>query len=99
MIPLLRNVVENKKIVSTNQDPKIIQERWHTRFRPLLTNDCSGRRVYEADGSRSRNASHDLSHERIPRAIPSNRSPRKKKKKLLEKGSKLRSLYRYPHVP
>src|ERR1041385_5304212 len=54
-----------------NQDPKIIQERWHTRFRPLLTNGCSGRRVDKAGGSRSRDASHDpshdLSHERIPR--------------------------------
>src|ERR1041385_5570136 len=84
---------KQKKIVPTNQDPKIIQERWHTRFRPLLTNGCSGRRVDEASGSRSRDASHDpshdLSHERIPRAIPSNRSPRKKKKKFLEEGSKL----------
>src|SRR3954468_447709 len=50
MIPLLGNVVEIKKIVPTNQDPKIIQERWHTRFRPLLTNGCSGRRVDEAGG-------------------------------------------------
>src|SRR4051812_38333401 len=63
---------KQKKFVHTKQDPKIIQERWHTRFRPLLTNDCSGRRVDEAGGSRSRNASHDPSHDlslkRIPRA-------------------------------
>ena len=42
---VLGNVVEIKTFVPMNQDPKIIQERWHTRFRPLLTNDCSGRRV------------------------------------------------------
>src|SRR3954466_6024271 len=85
MIPLLGNVVEIKKIVPTNQDPKIVQERLHTRFRPLLTNGCSGRRVGEAGGrsgsSRSRspmnspsiyptNKSLDLSHEQVPRSIP-----------------------------
>src|SRR3954468_17455226 len=37
-----------QKFRPTNQDPKIIQERWHTRFRPFLTNGCSGRRVGEA---------------------------------------------------
>src|SRR3954470_24959814 len=97
MAMVLGNVLENKKFVPTNQDPKILQERWHTRFRPLLTNGCSGRRVGEVGGSRSRDASHDpthdLSHEQIPRSIPSNRSLKKKKKKkkkmLLEEGSKL----------
>src|SRR3954466_3892112 len=74
MIPLLGNVVEIKNFVPTNQDPKIIQERSHTRFRPMLTNGCSGRRVGEAGGcsgsSRSRsptNKSLDLSHEQVPR--------------------------------
>src|ERR1041385_3063179 len=68
-----------------NQDPKIIQERWHTRLRPLLTNGCSGRRVDEAGGSRSRDASHDpsddLSHERIPRTDLRGRRRRSSSKK------------------
>src|ERR1043165_7088660 len=62
-----------------NQDPKIIQERCHTRFRPLLSNGCSGRRlvkrvdiveVVEADLPRTVPRS-------IPRTSPSNRSPRR----------------------
>src|SRR3954469_9466232 len=65
MITLLGNVVENKNFVPTNQDPKIIQERWHTRFRPLLTNNCSGRKVGEARGrsgsSRSRSRTNSPS--------------------------------------
>src|SRR4051812_48302840 len=56
---------KQKKIVPTNQDLKIIQERSHTRFRPLLTNGCSGRRVGEAGGrsgsSRSRSPTNSLS--------------------------------------
>src|ERR1041385_203680 len=84
-----------KKIRPTNQEPKIIQEDCIQGFRSWITNRCSGRRVDEAGGSRSRDASHDpshdLPHERIPRAIPLNRSPRRRrrKKKLLEEGSKL----------
>src|SRR3954465_3667481 len=74
MIPLLGNVVENKKnFVPTNQDPKIIQERSHTRFRPLLTNGCSGRRVGEAGG---RSGS---SRSRSPTNSPLNRSPRRRR--------------------
>src|SRR4051812_8723450 len=72
MIPLLGNVVENKKIVPTNQDPKINQERSHRRFRPLLTNGCSGRRVGEAGGrsgsSRSRSPTNS------PSIYPTNKS-------------------------
>src|SRR3954470_14769038 len=86
---MLGKVVENK-IVPTNQDPKIIQERSHTRFRPLLTNDCSGRRVGEAGGrsgsSRSRSPTNS------PSIYPTNKSLEQiseKKKKLLKEGSKL----------
>ena len=81
MIQLLGNVVE-KKVVPTNQDPKIIQERLHTRFGPLLTKCCSGRRVGEARGrsGSSRSRSHtNKSLEQIS----------EKKKKLLEEGSKV----------
>ena len=91
---------KTKKFVPMNQDPKIIQERSHTRFRPLLTNSCSGRRVGEAGGrsgsSRSRSPTNS------PSFYPTNKSLEQiseKKKKLLEEGSKLWSLYRYPHIP
>src|SRR3954466_12802225 len=86
MIPLLGNVVEIKNFVPTNQDPKINQERSHTRFSPLLTNGCSGRRVGEAGGcsgsSRSRSPTNS------PSIYPTNKSLEQiseKKKKLLEK--------------
>src|SRR3954469_911529 len=87
---LLGNVVEIKKIVPTKQDPKIFQERSHTRFRPMLTNGCSGRRVGEAGGrsgsSRSRSPTNN------PLIYPTNKSLKQiseKKKKLLEEGSKV----------
>src|SRR4051812_36952422 len=90
MIPLLGKVVENKIFVPTKQDPKIIQERSHTRFRPLLTNGCSGRRVGEVGGhsgsSRSRSPTNS------PSIYPTNKSLEQvseKKKMLLEEGSKL----------
>src|SRR3954470_635201 len=73
---MLGNVVE-KKIVPTNQDPKIIQERSHTRFRPILTNGCSGRRVGEAVNV-VEVVEVDLPRtvpRSIPRTSPSNRSP------------------------
>src|ERR1041385_7993796 len=81
---------KQKKIVPTNQDPKIIQERWHTRFRPLLTNNCSGRRVGEARGRSG--SSRSRSPINSPSIYPTNKSLEQiseKKNKLLEEGSKV----------
>src|SRR3954470_4395217 len=78
---LLGNVVENKKIRPTNQEPKIIQEDCIQGFRSWLTNRCSGSRVGEArgcSGSRSLKFSHeqslDQSHEQVPRSSPTDKS-------------------------
>src|ERR1041385_9276688 len=94
---LLGNLVENKKFRPTNQEPKIIQDRLHTRFRSWLTNQCSGSRVGEdrrcrspqlgismtsqPRGYRSLEPSRDL----VPRTSLTN--------KLLEEGSKVRPLH------
>src|SRR4051812_47993077 len=96
---MLGNVVDIKNFVPMNQDPKIIQERSHTRFRPLLTNGCSERRVGEAGGHSG--SSRSISPTNSPSIYPTNKSLEQiseKKKKLLEEGSKLLSLYRYPHI-
>src|SRR3954463_15836799 len=53
MIPLLGNVVENKKFRPTNQEPKIIYEDCIQGFRSWLTNRCSGSRVGEDRRCRS----------------------------------------------
>src|SRR3954471_5268852 len=53
MIPLLGNVVENKKFRPTNQEPKIIQEDCIQGFTSWLTNRCSGSRVGEDRRCRS----------------------------------------------
>src|SRR3954469_19455796 len=76
MIPLLGNIVENKKIRAYATSPKIIQEDYIQGFRSWLTNRCSGSRVGEdrqcrspqlgismtsqPRGYRSRVPSHDL---------------------------------------
>ena len=90
MIPQLGNVVEIKNFVPTNQDPKIIQERLHTRFRSMLTNGCSGRRVGEARDRRG--SSRTRSPTNSPSIYPTSKSLEQiseKKKKLLEEGSKV----------
>src|SRR4051812_34909 len=73
MIPLLGNVVENKKFRPTNQEPKIIQEDCIQGFRSWLTNRCSGSRVGEARG-RSGSRSRKFSHEQVPRSSPTDKS-------------------------
>src|SRR3954466_6825982 len=78
---MLGNVVENKKIRPTNQEPKIIQEGCIQGFRSWLTNRCSGSRVGEArgrSGRRSRKFSHeqalDESHKKVSRSSPTDKS-------------------------
>src|ERR1043165_4919525 len=77
MIPLLGNVVENKKFRAYESRSQDHPRKIAYKVRPLLTNSCSGRRVGEARGrsgsSRSRSPTNS------PSIYPTNKSPRRKR--------------------